>query len=316
MRNRLSADFFFSKFHPRGNLTLETIFVRLPRVGGSAEDEQIDPTAFDLALAYGTGPAQLRKSFIVVRDEEPFAFEVPQNIEESETQGLLRSTATDKNSASAASFDVPSAEISAFSDYQKKVVPWQQLLQADLDLTRIQHQTKSRHDVVVVASLIDRLPNLAGLCRTCEIFNAGKLVLNDLHVLEDAAFKSISVTAEKWVPIEQVRDKDLPGYLQEQRLAGYRLVGVEQTHNSQSLFDYVFPSKFVLLLGREREGIPVELLSLLDDSVEIPQFGMIRSLNVHVSGAILLYEMNRQRALRRSATAEKTRPRFSVLPTC
>jgi tRNA G18 (ribose-2'-O)-methylase SpoU len=34
---------------------------------------------------------------------------------------------------------------------------------------------------------------------------------------------------------------------------------------------------------------------LLDACIEIPQLGKIRSLNVHVSGALVLYEHARQR---------------------
>ena len=35
----------------------------------------------------------------------------------------------------------------------------------------------------MIATLVDKLPNLGGLCRTCEIFNARKLVLADRQVL-------------------------------------------------------------------------------------------------------------------------------------
>jgi tRNA G18 (ribose-2'-O)-methylase SpoU len=45
-----------------------------------------------------------------------------------------------------------------------------------------------------------------------------------------------------------------------------------------------------MLLGKEKEGIPHEFLALLDECIEIPQFGVIRSLNVHVSGALCLWE--------------------------
>jgi tRNA guanosine-2'-O-methyltransferase len=51
----------------------------------------------------------------------------------------------------------------------------------------------------------------------------------------------------------------------------------------------------VLVLGREKEGIPADVLAVLHHTVEIPQLGLIRSLNVHVSGAISAYEYTRQR---------------------
>lgn len=55
-----------------------------------------------------------------------------------------------------------------------------------------------------------------------------------------------------------------------------------------------FPEKTALVLGREREGIPPDILEVLDATVEIPQYGVIRSLNVHVASATALYEYVRQ----------------------
>lgn len=75
----------------------------------------------------------------------------------------------------------------------------------------------------------------------------------------------------------------------------YSLVGLEQTAESTQLPAFRFPPKSVLVLGREKEGIPPEIISVLDATVEIPQLGVIRSLNVHVSGAIAMYEYTKQR---------------------
>ena len=44
----------------------------------------------------------------------------------------------------------------------------------------------------------------------------------------------------------------------------------------------------------EKEGIPVDIINLLDICVEIPQLGVIRSLNVHVSAAIAIWEYSKQ----------------------
>jgi tRNA G18 (ribose-2'-O)-methylase SpoU len=46
--------------------------------------------------------------------------------------------------------------------------------------------------------------------------------------------------------------------------------------------------------GREKQGIPPELIHLLDACIEIPQLGVIRSLNVHVSASIMVWEYTRQ----------------------
>ena len=73
------------------------------------------------------------------------------------------------------------------------------------------------------------------------------------------------------------------------------MVGVEQTSSSVSLDKFEFPVKTVLVLGNEKEGIPADVIDELDTTVEIPQNGVIRSFNVHVTGALVIWEYARQR---------------------
>ena len=99
----------------------------------------------------------------------------------------------------------------------------------------------------------------------------------------------------RWQKIAEVRQgNDLIQYLQEKQTEGYVLVGVEQTAQSVTLDEYKFNSKTVLILGNEKEGIPIDVLDILDVCVEIPQSGRIRSFNVHVTGALVLWEYVRQ----------------------
>jgi tRNA G18 (ribose-2'-O)-methylase SpoU len=72
----------------------------------------------------------------------------------------------------------------------------------------------------VVATLIDKAPNLAGLARTCEVLGAGALVLGDASVTSDPTFTAISVTAERWVPVMEVPEAALLGWLERKRGAG------------------------------------------------------------------------------------------------
>ena len=92
-------------------------------------------------------------------------------------------------------------------------------------------------------------------------------------------------------------------WLLQKKKEGFWIVGLEQTSSSVPLHKIEIPAmaadnnKTVLLLGKEKEGIPVHFLQVIDDCVEIPQFGMIRSLNVHVSGAITIWELTRKTRL-------------------
>lgn len=167
-----------------------------------------------------------------------------------------------------------------------------------VDSNNVNARNRRRQPVILCASLVDKTPNLAGLARTCEIFNAQSLVVPNLHVCEDDMFSTISVTANKWMPMAQVRPSELVQQLTLWKREGFTIVALEQTASSVCLSSYAFPEKLVIVLGREKEGVPVDVLQLVDVCVEIPQFGLIRSLNVHVSGAILLWEYTQQRMLR------------------
>lgn len=152
----------------------------------------------------------------------------------------------------------------------------------------------SRQQFILVASLLDRIPNLAGLARTCEVFKVSGLAIADASILRDKQFQLISVTAEKWVPIIEVPVNSVKHFLEKKKRDGFSILGLEQTANSVPLDHHAFPKKTVLVLGREKEGIPVDIIHMLDACIEIPQLGVVRSLNVHVSGAIALWEYTRQ----------------------
>jgi len=109
------------------------------------------------------------------------------------------------------------------------------------------------------------------------------------------------MTSDKWLQIDPVPPASILDFLEARRREGFRILAVEQTSASVPLHTYTFPERFVLLLGNETSGIPPELLHVVDDCVEIPQNGMIRSLNVHVCGSIVLWEARRQTLVKNPA---------------
>lgn len=75
---------------------------------------------------------------------------------------------------------------------------------------------------------------------------------------------------------------------------GYRLVGLEQTTNSHNLHEYRFAERTALVIGNERAGIGEAELALLDDTIEIPVWGLPYSYNAATATAMALYEYCRQ----------------------
>lgn len=60
--------------------------------------------------------------------------------------------------------------------------------------------------------------------------------------------------------MEEVTEEQLPAYLRKLKKEGYSLVGLEQTVTSKVLGQVHLPEKMVLVLGHEKEGIPIEII--------------------------------------------------------
>ncbi|ANB13042.1 Trm3p [Sugiyamaella lignohabitans] len=153
----------------------------------------------------------------------------------------------------------------------------------------------NRGELVVLASLVDKPPNLGGICRLCDVLGAGLLCLNDISVLKHPQFKNVAVSADRWMPMKEVKEGAIVSYLQEMKRQGYTLIGLEQTDNSVQLTpELKFPRKSLLLLGRERLGIDGDLLSELDFCIEIKQVGIIRSMNIQTATAVVVHAYSSQ----------------------
>ena len=88
--------------------------------------------------------------------------------------------------------------------------------------------------------------------------------------------------------------RTLPPVLQRLRAEGFQIVGLEQTTNSVSIFEFAFQRNTVLVVGNERAGIDEEVLRLLDHAVEIPVYGRPYAHNAATAAAMALYEFCRQ----------------------
>lgn len=213
--------------------------------------------------------------------------EKPQMLDEQQQDGVAVQEASTIVEANTESKELSfQRKITVYSndDLENEVNPRQKMVE------------RKRQSIIIFASFVDRLPNLAGLTRTCEIFAAEKLVMADTRVTKLDEFKSVSVSSHLWMPMEDCLNDhaSVLDYLKLKKVEGYAIVGVEQTSSSVSLEKFSFPKKCVLVLGKEKEGVPAELIQWLDYCVEIPQLGVVRSLNVHVCASIMLFEYTRQ----------------------
>lgn len=155
--------------------------------------------------------------------------------------------------------------------------------------------TVKRSPLIVIASLVDKAPNLGGICRLCDVLGAGLLTVHDIRIKNHPQFKSVAVTADRWMPMEAVTTQDITKFMRSKKQEGYTLIGLEQTDKSIQLDNkFQFPPKSLILLGTESEGIPGHLLSELDLCLEIKQSGVIRSMNIQTATAVIVHAYSAQ----------------------
>jgi tRNA guanosine-2'-O-methyltransferase len=148
-----------------------------------------------------------------------------------------------------------------------------------------------------VGSLVDNAYNLGGLSRISEIFGAEAMYIQSPQsVLGNKDFISVAVASQNHLPIHDLHSDDLSQLLTEKKMQGYTVVGVEQTDRSVLLGSEQckLPEKTLLVMGREKEGVPANVLGECDMLVEIPQRGVTRSMNVQTACGVVLFEYARQ----------------------
>jgi tRNA guanosine-2'-O-methyltransferase len=101
---------------------------------------------------------------------------------------------------------LPVSEPNDCTNLQKKIMPWTSMFLEDDFLSNNNENDgrviKSSHeDLIVVASLIDKIPNLGGLCRSCEIFGVGTYVIGSKKYCDNKEFQTLSVTSDRYVQL-------------------------------------------------------------------------------------------------------------------
>ncbi|RNA18150.1 putative methyltransferase TARBP1 [Brachionus plicatilis] len=279
---------FYFQFNPIDDYSIETIYYWLPYLSGLIEEELVKKENF-LSIV-------LDKSVFDLTEQDnsldvSISLKSPHSTLKNCSPGVWKFSALKDDS-----LYEPNVSI---EDLQKKIIPWHVLMPCEDDLDNVSRKKNlSKHGLILVSSLIDKGTNLGGISRTCEIFNVKEFVVGSIRYLDDKLFQNLSVTSEKWLNIKEVPVKYLKTYLLEMKYNGQVLIGLEQTANSVQMNEFNFPSNTVLILGNEKEGIPVDIIQMLDYCVEIPQLGIIRSLNVHVSAALAIWEYTKQHSLK------------------
>ena len=146
------------------------------------------------------------------------------------------------------------------------------------------------HYMTVLAENLYHGQNAAALIRHCDAFGVQRM-----HTVETlCSFQPNPVIArgsERWVDIE--RHASTSEALAALRCEGYRIVATTPHREdvTPETFD-VTKGPFALVFGTEHAGISDEAIAGADEFLRIPMCGLVESLNVSASAAILIYQLS------------------------
>ncbi len=132
--------------------------------------------------------------------------------------------------------------------------------------------------------------NASALMRHCEAFG-----IQDVHAIESLCqfrtYTDIVRGTDKWVDLH--RYEKSPAAIKALKDQGYRIVATTPHREdcTPETFD-VKAGKFALVFGTEHAGISDEIIEAADEFLRIPMCGMVESLNVSASAAILIYMLS------------------------
>ncbi len=134
--------------------------------------------------------------------------------------------------------------------------------------------------------------NASALMRHCEAFG-----VQEMHAVEQLCdfktYADIVRGTDKWVDLN--RYTNTTEAIAALKSEGYRIVATTPhiEDSSPESFD-VTAGKFALVFGTEHSGISQEIIDSADEFLRIPMCGMVESLNVSASAAILIYMLSQR----------------------
>ncbi len=148
-------------------------------------------------------------------------------------------------------------------------------------------------DLTVLMERVHKPHNFSAILRNCDA--VGVL---EAHAVppEDGLplYPGTSASASRWVEVR--RHDSVARAADHLQRRDFRLVAAHLAPEAEAWTEVDFTRPTAFLVGTELHGLTDEALELADDVVALPMAGMVRSLNVSVATALLLYEAYRQRA--------------------
>jgi len=156
---------------------------------------------------------------------------------------------------------------------------------------RVKGKVKKQEIYIVLDNVLDTY-NIGSIFRLADAVAAKKIYLcGETEIPPNHRIKKASINTTEVVEWEYCETAMEAVSRVKREAERVKVIAVEQSKNSipYDQFEYTLP--LALVVGHESDGVSKEVLDLADAIVELPMFGINKSLNVMVSLGIVLYEL-------------------------
>ena len=145
-------------------------------------------------------------------------------------------------------------------------------------------------ELVIVCQSVAYPVNVGSIFRIADALDAAEVVLTGITPTPpNPTITKVGRDKDRRVPWRYV---DRPeAALRELKEKGFWIAALEITDECQPYYAADYPQQVALVLGNEDHGVTRACLSLCDTAVFVPMYGKGRSLNVHVSLAVVGYHL-------------------------
>lgn len=151
-------------------------------------------------------------------------------------------------------------------------------------------------NLALVLDGIEKPGNIGAILRSCDSADVDLIILNNEKCdLYNPNLIRSSLGSIFSLKIVSMKSDDTLDFLKDNKFKIY----ATSLSSKNSIDKIKFDNSSAIVLGSESSGISKFWLDKSDEFIKIPMLGLVDSLNVSVSAAIALYEVNRQNNFKR-----------------
>lgn len=146
-----------------------------------------------------------------------------------------------------------------------------------------------RNPIVLVLDNVQDTYNIGSFFRLADALGAAKIYLcGQVVTPPNLKIHRSSVGTWKWVPWENFQR--VGECLQKLKADGYHIIACEQGKTSVEYTQAKYKFPLAIVAGSETSGVGEEALKFCDQIVEIPLYGVNKSLNVLVAASVIAFD--------------------------